>query len=125
MTTVLDTSQVSALVSLWQRELRLQDWKISVVLRSLDCYGTCSASPDTRTARIDIDLGRNQTQQDLHDTIVHELLHVVFWWAPTGGVSGALLERAFHQVAGALARKHLNSRKPKCGRNAKNPRKRT
>jgi len=78
----------------WQKRLKLRDWTISVkfadlkFLRDLtdieNPVGACEHFAETKQARIWVlqpsewDAEPNERQQDVEDTIVHELLHCHF-----------------------------------------------
>lgn len=74
----------------WQRKLRLQDWRIKISfadaeflkdVAGFEAVGACEAHPEPRKAEIWIlqDVGElPEDQQDIEETVLHELLHCHF-----------------------------------------------
>lgn len=102
-------SQVRFLVRLYAKKLKLTDWNIQVEI------GPPSALMDGDAATNDFDYGKKRAKIviasdaddyiDLVDSIIHELLHLHFWWVenPT---EQELLEAAFLRVARTMAELH-------------------
>ena len=107
----------------WQRELRLQDWDVTVeIARQRDVgeatMGDCTRAKTKRVARIrlldprDIDGQDMITPEEAHDwenTLVHELLHLQLHDAfpggyPAGGAEELAIERAIDATSKALMR---------------------
>ena len=52
-------------------------------------------------------------ETDLVNTIIHELLHLHFWWATGDRVRTILLEQTFHHLCQTMAQDSLHTgRKP-------------
>ena len=58
--------------------LGLGNWTIRILWKDLDygCWGQCNANPSTLLADIDIDADQHPSEDDLADTLLHELLHI-------------------------------------------------
>jgi hypothetical protein len=103
---------LSDLLAYWQRQLRIQDWDITldvVPARVISAAAGCSTNcPGRRNAHIrladpatlDPDAGSDYTDQEV--TLVHELLHVALAAIPDHGP----IEPAIDSLARALV--HLN-----------------
>lgn len=104
-----------ALVSRWQRELRLTDWRIDVeYVRELRnpagqaVYGLCFPQVDAKTAKIQLldpstPWGKNDPA--VEEIVVHELLHLHF--APLSGTTKAEIvaeEQAVWAIQEAIAK---------------------
>lgn len=104
------------LTKLWQKRLKLQDWKIvarfTSSIASENAAGMADWHPDNRTAQVDI-LPPHLITDDIEETLVHELLHVLYeghtWY--TEDLRSVHQERAHNQTAAALV--HAYSRKKK------------
>lgn len=107
----------------WQRELRLQDWDVTIeIARQRDVgeatMGDCTRAKTKRVARIrlldprDIDGQDMMTLEEAHNwelTLVHELLHLQLHDAfPSGYSAGSAeelaIERAIDATSKALVR---------------------
>ncbi len=110
----LGLNQITELVTFWQNTLLLGDWDVSVELadpRTMsDAWATCaydSAGKDA-TIRITTDI---TSLEDLHSTIIHELLHLRFWWITYDReVEGKLLEQALETITPVMARLFLGAK---------------
>lgn len=110
----------------WQKKLRLQDWRIKVrfspkaILQERTgvegAVGCCSHHEEAKAAEIDIlrpedwDAEFNKRQQDVEDTIVHELLHCHFA-AFRGGERATQL--AIEQIIETVTEAILNEKRRK------------
>src|SRR6266852_4532547 len=91
----------------WQKRLHLLDWKIAIAFTDIGFLkeatgnsspvGACEHFAETKEAKVwvlqpsDWDVEPDERQQDVEDTVVHELLHCQF--APFGYESD--LERLY------------------------------
>lgn len=79
--------QLEAWLRKWQPRLKLSEWDIKVKLSRReemdDAAGSVTITPNTRLAVIrvmdPVDWMSREWSQDIEQTIVHELVHVVFW----------------------------------------------
>lgn len=104
----LDT--VQRVVAEWQEKLWLWDWEIRVQLldprEMADARGQCDFNAEVRTATISI--ARDfRDERDLVEIVVHELLHLHFWWTDCDSakesVQSDLLEFAFNKICPVIA----------------------
>ena len=82
-----------------QKCLRLNDWNVIAVLKELDddINGCIDFEEDNRTAVIEI----NKDKDNHRSTLIHELLHLHFWWvSKKNKVNWHLLEHAIHSIEG-------------------------
>lgn len=102
----LNTNQLARLVSTWQKRLRLEDWDIRVQIVdpriAPDAEAEVTWNYHKKTAEIRI-ASDSTNQKELTDSIVHELLHLHFWWADTEGTKSDLLELAFTRICDVIA----------------------
>lgn len=104
------------ITKLWQKRLKLQDWKINVrfnaSIASENAAGMADWHPDNRTAEIDI-LPPHLIADDIEETLVHELLHVLYeghtWY--TEDLRSAHQERALNQTTAALVSAYSRKKK--------------
>lgn len=107
----LTLGQVTRLVFKWQTRLSLFEWTVTVKLvgaaeMGSDSFGRCDYDEHRHTAVISLSTdAHNETGdvEELIDTIVHELLHLQFWWVPRGSLQSDLLEQSLHRVCPLLA----------------------
>ncbi len=106
----LNLAAVTRLVADWQIRLQLFEWEIVVLLVGAaeigkDKAGECDhdSHRHTATIRINVDAHEEDGMAELLDTIIHELLHLQFWWLPAEGVQSTLLEQSFHRICPVLA----------------------
>lgn len=98
--------KVDAAVAFWKPRLGLEKWSIRAVIvgaGSLEgAFGDCDTDPDSLSAVIRV---RDEQPSELEflDTVIHELLHCVFWWTPDKGKARVLEEQAFRLICPALA----------------------
>ena len=68
-----------AMLSYWQRELRLVDWKLTLLVRAycraVDDYGWTNWVSSVKEATVAIYLTGNKAEDE--STVVHELLHLL------------------------------------------------
>lgn len=86
-------SKLERLLSEWQKRLRLQDWDIEIKLvrsRELPDHAQASlwTNHDHRMAEITIIepadyQGGEEWPQDMEASMVHELVHLCWWFLPT------------------------------------------
>lgn len=102
--------EVRKIVAYWQRQLRLEDWRVSVEILPARTLERNSAKvdyePHCRTAVISI-ADDWENAFELHDCIVHELLHLFFSWLPQESQTLVLEEQAIHSIAPVMARLYL------------------
>lgn len=102
----LQLSDVLRLVSTWQKRLRLEDWDIRVSIVDPKEIPNEHAEVDFSWSKHTADLKISSDAKnfrELTDSIVHELLHLHFWWEETEGVRSDLLELAFTRVCDVIA----------------------
>lgn len=103
------------LTKLWQKRLKLQDWKLDVRFAADmadTSAGECWWHPDNRTAEIHI-LPPHIIEDDIEETLVHELLHVLYEghaWNTEDSLS-VHQERAHNQAAAALVSAYSRKKK--------------
>lgn len=79
----MNLQQVRKLARMWQKDLGLTNWKIKVEWASKedmaeeDFFGLNLYDPPTMTSTIKI--RKNQTDAELKETVVHELLHLLMF----------------------------------------------
>ena len=100
-------------LAVWQQRLKLDDWKISVVMahsRDLkpNTLGSVRWYDDEKVALIkvldtsDYHVGCRETLKDMEFTIVHELLHLKLASLPRSEASRSEEEFAVNHIANAL-----------------------
>ncbi len=111
----LNPAAVVALVTKWQRLLGLEHWDISVgVVESGDGIaanesGNCEIDSHRRSARIlfNVDKHQDEPRFEIIDTVIHELLHLHFWWVSSDKrLENELLEQAFYPICKVLRAHH-------------------
>ena len=101
------------LTDYWQRQLRLQDWDVTVrVVRWHEVDGSplglCRVRWSTRDAEIllldpqDYGPDRSGSDRDQELTLVHELLHIAFPGDRSDGSCSTTMEQAVEATARAL-----------------------
>ena len=108
----MDEDKIKAHLSYWQRILRLQDWDIDVRIERLHTMGDgltgqCIREDNSRTARVRLldpqDYNADALPPgDFEETLVHELLHVVFHGASNETENRVAFEQAIDSTARAL-----------------------
>lgn len=118
MTPLVD---LDSLAVFWQRQLRLQDWTVSLLWTTyldLDqCYGLSRVNRPVRHAFIRIarpetcpEDDRPKDHLDPEATLVHELLHLAFP-PDSGNECSVALEQAIDATARALVNLHRGVRR--------------
>ena len=75
------TKELQALCVVWQKRLRLQDWKITVNFFEFEenyTYGGCTTTPNFQEANIGVSSKLAADRVQIEQTLVHELIHVTF-----------------------------------------------
>lgn len=109
----MNPSDIPARLAYWQRRLRIQDWDIEARVERMSSigpgvFGNCARNNESRHARIrlldpdDVDTSAIPSSHDLEETMVHELLHVVFHCASEDTESRVAFEQAIDSTARAL-----------------------
>lgn len=109
----LSQSYVTERLSVWQERLRLQDWKISVIMAHPSdlkpkTLGNIHWDADKKSAVIrvldasDYQLGCHDMLDDMEFTVVHELIHLELSSLPRSDASRRDEEYAVNQIADAL-----------------------
>ena len=102
----MTTGNLKRLCTLWQKRLRLQDWKVAISFGDVE-EGNCGLTsyyPDEMRADVVIATDVNQygyADGGIEATLVHELLHIVIHGHKTQGRS-VQMERAINMIADAL-----------------------
>lgn len=109
---VMSLGELQTACCWWQKQLRLQDWDIILKLvRERDVNGNlgqCSVNEPVKTARISIathdDYDVMDWPNDMEHTLVHELLHVLFWGCNIDGSNyeGTVEEQGINILATTL-----------------------
>lgn len=101
----------------WQKKLRLADWRVTIKFVRAEemgdeAQGKCHWNDQARTAAIWIlhpddykpTNYPNDVQQDIEDTIVHELLHLhlIAWDTDDKPADERFMEQAIESITGAL-----------------------
>jgi hypothetical protein len=100
-------------LAIWQRRLKLDDWKISIVMSRLSelkprTLGNINWDAPKRTAVIrvldaaDYRLACPAMLDDMEFTVVHELIHLELSSLPRSQASRSEEEHAVNRIAGAL-----------------------
>ena len=104
---------VAARLAVWQQRLKLQDWKISVIMSHPSdlkpkTLGNIHWDADKKSAVIrvlhatDYQLGCHDVLDDMEFTVVHELIHLELSSLPRSDASRRDEEFAVNQIADAL-----------------------
>ena len=104
---------VAARLAVWQQRLKLDDWKISIVMAHPSdlkprTLGNIHWDADKKTAMIrvldasDYQLGCRDMLDDMEFTVVHELIHLELSSLPRSEASRRDEEFAVNQIADAL-----------------------
>jgi dsRNA-specific ribonuclease len=105
----LTVKDVAKHVAYWQRRLKLEHWSLKVEIvgpRELpDEAAQNEFNPHRRTATIRV-ASDAEGVQDLHDSIIHELLHLHLFFV-RGDLENELLEQAFHCICPMIAEMHV------------------
>lgn len=106
----LNTDALVKLAAEWQTRLRLEDWDIRIQIvdpRAIaDAHADNTWSTHKKTAEIRI-ASDAPSKKDLVDSIVHELLHLHFFWVKEEGVESDLLEIAFRRICDVIAEQDM------------------
>lgn len=106
----------------WQDRLGLQAWGVSLEIKrkeDIDGYqGRCTFQPCLMEATIYIlsplDWREEYDKEDMEATLVHELLHIVFYWYTPSPTDNTLehqhLEQAITRIERALVEKYCKKR---------------
>lgn len=86
-------------LAVWQRRLRLQNWRITVSLGQIDAYGAVDYDAEAMTAHVTISDAIGD-DGETEETLVHELLHLLL--ADWGEQWPRAQERAINLLADAL-----------------------
>lgn len=121
---ILTTKTAQKALAFWQKQLRVQDWNITVtVVRKSEVeggYAEVETSYAYRSAKIrlvdpvDFEDSDGERERDMEDSLVHELLHIVLKDCRIhskddhGNLTntGVAEERAIDALAGALVALH-------------------
>lgn len=106
-------SYVSERLAVWQQRLKLQDWKISILMAHPSdlkpkTLGNIHWDADKKSAVIrvldasDYTLGCHDMLDDMEFTVVHELIHLELSSLPRSEASRRDEEYAVNQIADAL-----------------------
>lgn len=74
-------SQLKKLALVWQKRLRIQDWSIDVDFVDMErpsIYGGANVQANFHRAEIGINRSIHEGDEQIEETLVHELLHVRF-----------------------------------------------
>jgi|APSaa5957512576_1039674.scaffolds.fasta_scaffold74091_2 hypothetical protein len=109
-----DLHAPQAVLTYWQRQLRIMDWDLDLEVVPADVLcgaaGRCETWPGVRRDRIRVASAETMApeKRPLHSdqevTIVHELLHVLIPGDEDGGSSSVGQEQAVEAIAQALVR---------------------
>lgn len=110
----LGSAQVSKIVAFWQDQLRLNDWRLETEIvdpRSLSDSGAqVNFENENRTAKISI-CSDCANITELHNYVIHELLHLFFHFIKENSTEAILEEQAVHAIAPVLADFYMLSRR--------------
>lgn len=88
----------------WQKRLRIQDWEIEVYLvdhlKMPDLMGHCANKPSLMCATIKV--ADDVPEDEMEQTLLHELLHVRFPLSNRDSVDDLMFEQGIEQTAWAL-----------------------
>ena len=89
-------------VSRWKHLLSIEEWDINMRYTSLEdgTLGCCSVTPAHKYATILIDISQNKDENELLETVRHEMFHIVH--AHFEGYREAAIEHLSPGVAKAL-----------------------
>ena len=110
---LLANTFVSERLAVWQKRLKLEDWKIAVSMSHPSdlkpkTLGNIHWDADTKSAVIRVldaseyQLACRETMEDMEFTIVHELIHLELSSLPRSDASRRDEEHAVNQIADAL-----------------------
>jgi hypothetical protein len=97
-------------VRYWQKRLRLSHWDldIKVIPGGKGIAGSCAFDPTNLSATITVTT-QQQDLTDLMDSIIHELMHLHFWFVDHEGKEGTPLEQAFTRICRTMAELYLET----------------
>lgn len=80
-------TQIHKYVKKWRKILRLQDWRLRVLVRDTTpsddkdpCKGSCHAAPEYREALLTFTLDLIEAEPtDLEELVAHEMSHCISW----------------------------------------------
>lgn len=105
----LSLREINEHVKFWQGELRLRDWTVKAELvdpRAMENNAAqVSYNPDRKDATVEIATDC-ESIQELHDSIIHELLHLHFWFVK-GETDTMIVEQAINSIAPIMAKLFL------------------
>ncbi len=109
-----DLDEIRTIVAMWQEALGLDEWSIDVELiearQMPEQAAACAFTAARREAKIRLAMDID-SDEELHNCIAHELMHLHFWWiTDEAGVESELLEYVFERVCLLMARMHLQAR---------------
>lgn len=110
--------QLQRLCRIWQRRLRLQDWKITLTLvEGLEvegigaAYGAATWDTDEWTSNIELRAGLDDTLTE--STLIHELIHVrLSELFPDSEIEDPKLERTINLLADCFLQAYPKRRRP-------------
>lgn len=111
----LTEDDLKALCQFWQKRFKLDAWEITLEIvpaRDIpeeDAHISYCSHQRTATLQLADDLS---SLEEVHEMVVHELLHLFFFFIEPKTVQHILEEQAVHTIAPVFAELHMKSKDP-------------